>query len=173
ADTLAGVCWGFCLNPIPWLESGARESAFDLAGCEFRIGDRWFRYKKCLPGTEEKKTEACVVREKFLAPCREGKTFVRPGSANAGTVDAEEVEKFRILASGWWDKNGAMKGLHALNPLRVSLVRDGLVRTGAVSPQAAEGPLPLQGLEILDVGCGGGILSEVSRPVLNTNRVFW
>ncbi|XP_067119080.1 ubiquinone biosynthesis O-methyltransferase, mitochondrial-like isoform X1 [Centruroides vittatus] len=81
-------------------------------------------------------------------------------SANAGTVDAEEVEKFRILASGWWDKNGAMKGLHALNPLRVSLVRDGLVRTGAVSPQAAKGPLPLQGLEILDVGCGGGILSE-------------
>lgn len=60
-------------------------------------------------------------------------------------VDPQEVAKFDGLASGWWDLNGDFKPLHELNPLRLSFIR-----------QTA----PLDGRHVLDVGCGGGILSE-------------
>lgn len=81
-------------------------------------------------------------------------------SAINKTINTEEVEKFCVQASNWWNKNGHLKPLHAMNPLRVSLVRDGLKRTGVVSSEVINGPLSLKGLQILDVGCGGGILTE-------------
>lgn len=76
------------------------------------------------------------------------------------TVVIEEVEKFHRLASTCWNKNGPLAALHLMNFLRVPLVCDGLKQTGIISPHIAGGPLPLDGLHILDVGCGGGILSE-------------
>ncbi|NCX94575.1 MAG: bifunctional 2-polyprenyl-6-hydroxyphenol methylase/3-demethylubiquinol 3-O-methyltransferase UbiG, partial [Gammaproteobacteria bacterium] len=60
-------------------------------------------------------------------------------------VDVSEIEKFSSLASTWWDKNGAFWTLHAINPLRMGFIQE---------------HLSLPGLQILDVGCGGGILSE-------------
>ena len=60
-------------------------------------------------------------------------------------VDAEEIKKFSDLASRWWDPESEFKPLHAINPLRLGFVNK---------------HSPLDGKAVLDVGCGGGILSE-------------
>ncbi len=63
------------------------------------------------------------------------------------TVDEQEIARFTALAEEWWDEGGKFRMLHRLNPVRVAYIRD---RAGA----------PLEGLRVLDIGCGGGILSE-------------
>merc|ERR1719312_45276 len=61
----------------------------------------------------------------------------------------------------WWDPvNGSAVGLHSMNDLRVPLIRDGLAQTRRGRADGQAGPEPLAGTRILDVGCGGGILSE-------------
>ncbi len=69
------------------------------------------------------------------------------------TIDADEVARFAALAETWWDESGPMAPLHALNPLRIAFIRDALVSDAA-------GRRPLDGMRILDVGCGGGLLCE-------------
>ncbi|CAL4137198.1 unnamed protein product, partial [Meganyctiphanes norvegica] len=76
------------------------------------------------------------------------------------TLNEEEVNKFRAMAESWWDPHGDCKPLHSLNKLRVSLIRNNLIQSGIVNPAFVNGPQPLTGLNILDVGCGGGILCE-------------
>ncbi len=77
------------------------------------------------------------------------------------TTDATEVDKFRSMSSTWWDPDGWCRALHSMNELRVRLVTDGLVAAGRIGPrQMEEGPRPLEGLKVADVGCGGGILCE-------------
>lgn len=63
-------------------------------------------------------------------------------------------------AKEWWDPIGPMKGLHAYNKIRVPLIRDGLISTGAVQDQKINKTNVLEGLSILEVGCGAGILTE-------------
>ncbi|XP_061378642.1 ubiquinone biosynthesis O-methyltransferase, mitochondrial-like [Danaus plexippus] len=76
-------------------------------------------------------------------------------SFNQSTVDPEDVKRHSKLAESWWDLNGPMKLLHAYNSVRVPFIRDGLV------PPSTERTLaPLTNKSILDVGCGGGILTE-------------
>jgi 2-polyprenyl-6-hydroxyphenyl methylase/3-demethylubiquinone-9 3-methyltransferase len=79
-----------------------------------------------------------------------------PTSASS-TVDPGEVARFERMAARWWDANGPMRALHKLNPVRLAYIRDAACRTFGRDPRT---PYPLSGLTVLDVGCGGGILSE-------------
>ena len=73
------------------------------------------------------------------------------------SVDAEEMSRFSALAEQWWDPEGAMAPLHRLNPVRMAYIRD---RLAAHFGRDALAPKPLAGLDIADVGCGGGLLCE-------------
>ncbi|XP_076357089.1 ubiquinone biosynthesis O-methyltransferase, mitochondrial-like isoform X2 [Tachypleus tridentatus] len=76
------------------------------------------------------------------------------------TINPEELHKFRSLSQKWWDSRGDFAVLRRMNSLRISLIRDGLKRTSIASSEATLGPRPLDGLKILDIGCGGGLLCE-------------
>ena len=73
------------------------------------------------------------------------------------SVDPDEVARFGRMAARWWDANGPMRALHRLNPVRLAYLRDAACRSFG---RDARAPFPLSGLTVLDVGCGGGILSE-------------
>lgn len=73
------------------------------------------------------------------------------------TVDPKDVKHHSNLKNTWWDENGRIEPLHSFNPLRVQFVRDGLVNAGIKLCNPA---LPLEGVKIADIGCGGGILTE-------------
>jgi len=83
-----------------------------------------------------------------------------PATKGGTTFNQEEVDKFQSMTNQWWDPEGPAKGLHSMNDVRVPLVRDGLINTNRVDVKAAAGAEPLAGLNILDVGCGGGLLTE-------------
>lgn len=83
-----------------------------------------------------------------------------PSRQLATTVDENELEHFNSFRSEWWDELGPLKALHAMNRLRVPFIRDRLVDLQVVSEEFVDTPKPLLNLDILDVGCGGGILSE-------------
>lgn len=74
-----------------------------------------------------------------------------------GTIDAAEVEKFDRLAAEWWNPHGKFRPLHRFNPVRLAYIRDLMCREFERDPRA---PLPLAGLRIADIGCGGGLVSE-------------
>ncbi|XP_076006312.1 ubiquinone biosynthesis O-methyltransferase, mitochondrial [Genypterus blacodes] len=78
-------------------------------------------------------------------------------SASNTTVDPNELKRFQSLANKWWDEQGEFGALHAMNDLRVPFIRDNLLNAHRRSRQVGK---PLAGLRILDVGCGGGLLSE-------------
>ncbi|XP_048880179.1 ubiquinone biosynthesis O-methyltransferase, mitochondrial [Brienomyrus brachyistius] len=78
------------------------------------------------------------------------------GSSSRTTLDPSEFKKFQALASRWWDERGAFAALHSMNSLRVPFVRDNLLKIH----QGLQGGRLLSGMRILDVGCGGGLLSE-------------
>jgi len=75
----------------------------------------------------------------------------------ASTIDPAEVARFRSIAAQWWDPRGKFRPLHKLNPVRLAYIRDALC---AHFGRDAHAPQPLAGLRVLDVGCGGGLLSE-------------
>jgi 2-polyprenyl-6-hydroxyphenyl methylase / 3-demethylubiquinone-9 3-methyltransferase len=73
------------------------------------------------------------------------------------TVDPAEIERFSRIAGEWWDPAGKFAPLHRLNPLRIGYIRD---RAAQHWQRDALSGAPLQGLSLLDIGCGGGLLSE-------------
>jgi 2-polyprenyl-6-hydroxyphenyl methylase / 3-demethylubiquinone-9 3-methyltransferase len=80
------------------------------------------------------------------------------GAATAGgTVDQAEIDRFGRLAEHWWNPEGALRPLHRLNPVRLAFIRDRLVKHFARDPRALR---PFAGLSLLDIGCGGGLVSE-------------
>jgi 2-polyprenyl-6-hydroxyphenyl methylase/3-demethylubiquinone-9 3-methyltransferase len=77
--------------------------------------------------------------------------------ADRTSIDPDEVAKFGALAGSWWDPEGDFRPLHRLNPTRLAFIRDQACAHFARDIAAAQ---PLEGLEVLDIGCGGGLLCE-------------
>lgn len=75
----------------------------------------------------------------------------------SSSVVSSEIEKFAAMADDWWAPNGKFKPLHALNPVRVGYIRDSVCSHFGTD---CFRPRPLQGISILDIGCGGGLLCE-------------
>ncbi|MDN5786451.1 bifunctional 2-polyprenyl-6-hydroxyphenol methylase/3-demethylubiquinol 3-O-methyltransferase UbiG [Pseudorhodobacter sp.] len=73
------------------------------------------------------------------------------------TIDPAEVAKFEAMAAEWWDPAGKFKPLHMLNPCRLDYIT---AQIAAEFDRDLRQPLPFKGLRLLDIGCGGGLLSE-------------
>lgn len=73
------------------------------------------------------------------------------------TIDQAEVDRFSAMAAEWWDPTGKFKPLHKINPVRLAYIRDQVCAHYGRDPKAHR---PLEGLRFLDIGCGGGLLSE-------------
>ncbi len=78
-------------------------------------------------------------------------------AASETTVDRAEIEKFSKLSQEWWDPTGKMAPLHKINPLRLAFIRDAACRK---FDRNARSLTCLEGLRVLDIGCGGGLLTE-------------
>ncbi|KAF9149513.1 Hexaprenyldihydroxybenzoate methyltransferase, mitochondrial [Linnemannia schmuckeri] len=110
--------------------------------------------------------------------CSTPRTLHTPSSSSSNsdkedaiyTVNKEEIAKFAAMSDEWWAPQGPFKMLHLMNPPRIRYIRNRLQASGALSRNSAFGAegekefpvgrFPLQGLSILDVGCGGGLLAE-------------
>ena len=77
--------------------------------------------------------------------------------AAQSTIDPGEVAKFEAMAAEWWDPNGKFKPLHMLNPCRLDYITS---QIAAEYDRDLTREMPFAGLRILDIGCGGGLLSE-------------
>ena len=73
------------------------------------------------------------------------------------TINKEEIQKFSKLADEWWDVNGKFKPLHMFNPIRIEYITDKIKQHFKIN---ADNLNYLKGLNILDIGCGGGLISE-------------
>jgi 2-polyprenyl-6-hydroxyphenyl methylase / 3-demethylubiquinone-9 3-methyltransferase len=78
-------------------------------------------------------------------------------TAHTTTVDPAEIERFSRIAGEWWDPKGKFAPLHQLNPVRIGYLRD---RAAAHWQRDPLSGAPLEGLDLLDIGCGGGLLCE-------------
>ena len=72
------------------------------------------------------------------------------------SVNKKEIEKFSKIASEWWDPNGKFKPLHKFNPIRIKYIKDNITSHFKLKNKNK----PLKGINILDIGSGGGLLSE-------------
>ncbi|MEO1659683.1 MAG: bifunctional 2-polyprenyl-6-hydroxyphenol methylase/3-demethylubiquinol 3-O-methyltransferase UbiG [Pseudomonadota bacterium] len=81
-------------------------------------------------------------------------------SPSRPSIDPSEVEKFTAMASEWWDPKGKFRPLHKFNPVRLGFIRDTVEAHFDLAPDARK---PFEGLRFLDIGCGGGLVSEPMR----------
>ena len=72
------------------------------------------------------------------------------------SINKKEIEKFSKIAEEWWDPNGKFKSLHNFNPVRIKYIKDNIVKDFDIKNLKK----PFKDLKILDIGCGGGLLSE-------------
>jgi len=72
------------------------------------------------------------------------------------SVNKKEVEKFSKIAAEWWNPNGKFKPLHKFNPIRIKYIKDNILKDFNIKTSSK----PFKNIKILDIGCGGGLLSE-------------
>ena len=84
------------------------------------------------------------------------------------SVNKIEIEKFSKLANDWWDPNGKFKPLHKFNPIRIEYIKKNIIEHFKIKPTSN----PLKNINLLDIGCGGGLLSEpMSRLGSNVTAI--
>ena len=74
----------------------------------------------------------------------------------SSTVNKEEIEKFSKIAAEWWNPEGKYKPLHKFNPIRIKYIKENIINHFNIKIQNK----PLKNINILDIGCGGGLLCE-------------
>ena len=85
------------------------------------------------------------------------------------TINKEEIQKFSDLADQWWDVNGKFKPLHMFNPIRIEYITNNIKKHYGIKKDKDN---YLNGLNILDIGCGGGLISEpMSRLGANVTGI--
>ena len=72
------------------------------------------------------------------------------------SINKKEIEKFSRIAEEWWNPNGKFKPLHNFNPIRIKYIKDNIVKDFNIKNSSK----PFKNIKILDIGCGGGLLSE-------------
>ena len=72
------------------------------------------------------------------------------------TINKKEIEKFSKIADEWWDTEGKFKPLHKFNPLRINYIKKTIISHFNIKSKL----MPFKNIELLDIGCGGGLLSE-------------
>ena len=72
------------------------------------------------------------------------------------TINKKEIEKFSKIAEEWWNPEGKFKPLHKFNPIRISYIKENIIKTFKIS----QNKTPLKNIKVLDIGCGGGLLAE-------------
>ena len=72
------------------------------------------------------------------------------------TINKKEIEKFSKIAEEWWNPEGKFKPLHKFNPIRISYIKENIIKTFKIN----QNKTPLKNIKVLDIGCGGGLLAE-------------
>ena len=72
------------------------------------------------------------------------------------SINKKEIEKFSKIAEEWWNPNGKFKPLHNFNPIRIKYIKENIIQDFKIKPSEQ----PLKKINLLDMGCGGGLLSE-------------
>ncbi len=84
------------------------------------------------------------------------------------SVNKKEIDKFSKMADEWWDPDGKFKPLHKFNPTRIKFIKENIINNFKFKNKSK----PLSGISILDIGCGGGLLSEpMSRLGANVTGI--
>ena len=74
----------------------------------------------------------------------------------SSTINVKEIKKFSQISSEWWDPEGKFKPLHKFNPIRIKYIKNNIINNFNIKTRIR----PLENIDILDIGCGGGLLSE-------------
>ena len=84
------------------------------------------------------------------------------------SVNKKEIDKFSKMANEWWDPEGKFKPLHKFNPIRIKYIKENIINNFKLKNKSK----PLSGINVLDIGCGGGLLSEpMSRMGANVTGI--
>ncbi|KAK1366868.1 putative Hexaprenyldihydroxybenzoate methyltransferase [Heracleum sosnowskyi] len=102
-------------------------------------------------------TRRLIQRRPYSVDHNNIRSTSTPVSSSISSLNQTELIKFSAVADSWWDADGPFRPLHIINPTRLAFIRSTLCRHFGKDPNTAR---PFEGLKFVDVGCGGGILSE-------------